>query len=105
MALPRAVARSLNVDRIVTGHLCSSVSTIQGPTQLGVYINNFPAAVAGDPIAPHTIKAGKFCVGHAAIVNSGSLMVYAVNRPVARIGDSADFGGIISGSPTVFAGG
>ena len=101
----RPVARSAYTDKIATGHGCSSTAPIQGSTQNMVFANLKPVAVPGDPIAPHTIKVGKFCVGHPAIVNAGSSMVFAMLRPVSRIGDSADMGAIISGSPTVFAGG
>lgn len=101
----RPVARSQNVDKIATGHACSATAQIQGATQGMVFVNGILAAVPGDPIAPHTIKVGKFCVGHSAVVNAGSSMVFAMGRPVSRVGDSADAGAIISGSPMVFAGG
>lgn len=100
-----SVARSFGVDQIITGHPCSPVAPIAGSLQQQVMIDLIPVAVVGDVIAPHTILAGKFCVPHAAVVNTGSIYVSAQGIPVARIGDSADFGCVISGSPYVWASG
>lgn len=102
-----AVARSANRDRILTGHTCSATASIQGSLVTTVTVNGIPIAVQGDVIGPHTILAGKVCVPHAAVINSGSSMVFAgvANIPVARIGDSADAGAVISGSFNVWAGG
>jgi len=44
------------------------------------------------------------CVAHPAVVNTGSTTVFAEGIPVARLGDSADFGALIMGSQNVFAG-
>lgn len=98
-----AVSRSLNVDRIATGHTCSATAPIAGSLQSFATIQNVPVAVLGDAIGPHVIRAGKFCVPHGAVVNSGSAFVSAAGIPVARIGDSADFGSVISGSRFVWA--
>lgn len=99
-----AVSRSLNVDRIATGHTCSATAPIAG-SLIGTVatIGVTPVAVQGDAIGPHVIRAGKFCVPHGAIVNSGSAFVSVSGIPVARIGDSADFGSVISGSRFVWA--
>ena len=99
-----AVSRSLNVDRIATGHTCSATAPIAG-SLIGTVatIGVTPVAVLGDAIGPHVIRAGKFCVPHGAVVNSGSAFVSAAGIPVARIGDSADFGSVISGSRFVWA--
>jgi uncharacterized Zn-binding protein involved in type VI secretion len=98
-----AVARSLNRDRILTGHTCSATASIQGSLQGLVTIRGIPVAVAGDAIGPHTIRAGKYCIPHGAIVNTGSTLVSAAGIPVARVGDSADAGTVISGSWMVWA--
>ena len=45
------------------------------------------------------------CPNHVAVVNAGSPNVYVVGIKVGRIGDSADAGAMISGSPNVFANG
>lgn len=102
--MSRPVAR-YPVDKITTGHGCSSTATIMGAMQGMVYANNLPVSTPGDVIAPHTIKAGPTCIPHFATVNAGSAVVFAFGRPVSRIGDSADAGVITSGSPMVFAGG
>jgi uncharacterized Zn-binding protein involved in type VI secretion len=103
-----AVAR-IGIDKIATGHLCSTIAGIAGPGAKGasgrVIVSGSIASVATDVIAPHTIRAGKVCIPHSAVVNSGSSRVIAAGRPLARIGDSADAGRIISGSFRVFAGG
>ena len=103
-----AVAR-IGLDRIITGHLCSRTARIAGPGATGplgtVYVQGSIAACAGDAISPHTIRSGKSCIGHAAIVNPRpSASVIAAGRPIARIGDSADSGFIITGAFRVFAG-
>jgi len=100
----RPVAR-WPVDRIATGHPCSATANIAGAFQIAVFAGGNPISCPGDLIGPHTIKAGKFCIPHAATVNAGSLFVTAFGRPVARIGDSADAGAIITGTPLVRAGG
>jgi uncharacterized Zn-binding protein involved in type VI secretion len=100
----RPVAR-WPVDKIATGHPCSATANIAGAFQVAVFAGGEPVSCPGDLIAPHTIKVGKFCVPHAAKVNTGSFAVFAFGRPVARIGDSADFGAIITGTPLVLAGG
>jgi len=104
-----SVSRSLNVDRIITGHGCSATAPIAGSLQsfATIGIQNVPIAVVGDPIGPHLIRAGKFCIPHPAIINTfpgnGSQFVSVGITPVARIGDSADAGRVISGSRFVWA--
>ena len=93
------------VDEIITGHACSVTAGIQGALVSKVTIGGNPIAVQGDAIAPHTILDGDDCIPHSASVNAGSSKVFAEGIPVARIGDSADAGSIISGSSNVFAGG
>lgn len=94
------------VDEIATGHPCDGTALIQGALQTKVTIAGNLVAVQGDAIAPHTIKAGDACVPHpAAVINAGSSKVFIGEIPVARIGDSADAGAVISGSSGVFAGG
>jgi uncharacterized Zn-binding protein involved in type VI secretion len=100
----RPVAR-WPVDRIATGHLCSATANIEGEFQIAVFAGGEPISCPGDIIGDHTIKVGKECISHAAIVNAGSRFVTAFGRPVARIGDSADMGKIISGTPLVRCGG
>jgi uncharacterized Zn-binding protein involved in type VI secretion len=87
-------------DGIYTGHACSPTSTIIA-TQGVVRINGIPAARMGDPIAPHTILVGIYCVPHSAFVNRGSRNVRIVGRSAARIGDSADMARVAQGSRNV----
>lgn len=103
-----AVAR-IKIDKIITGHLCSLIAGIQGPGAQGangkVIVHGGIASVEDDQIAPHTIRSGRACVAHDAKVNKGSAKINAAGKALARIGDSADQGRIISGSFKVFAGG
>lgn len=99
-----AAARSEFRDLIATGHLCDATAPIQGALQFKVRIDGSLAAVTGDVIAPHTIKAGKACVPHSATVIATSSRVFINGLNAARIGDPADFGVIITGSPRVFIG-
>ena len=96
-----AVARQ--GDSTTTGHGCDSVTTVIGASG-NVFANNIGVERAGDPCAPHTIRSGKICVPHSAVINAGSGTVYVNGKPLARIGDSTDGGAIITGSGTVFAG-
>ena len=94
------------VDNISTGHACDGTALIQGNLQSKVTIGGFPVAVQGDLIVLHTIKEGSACVPHpAAVINAGSSKVSIAGIAIARIGDSADQGAIISGSSNVYAGG
>ncbi len=94
------------VDEIATGHPCDGTALIAAKGDNRVTIGGQPVALVGDLIAPHTIKAGDACVPHpAATINAGSSKVFVGGIAVARIGDSADAGAIISGSSGVFAGG
>ena len=93
------------VDEIATGHPCDATALIQGALQTKVTIGGNPVAVQGDAIAVHSQKVGDSCVSHSASINAGSSKVFIGGIAVARIGDSADAGAIISGSSGVFAGG
>jgi uncharacterized Zn-binding protein involved in type VI secretion len=94
------------VDKISTGHACDATALIQGNLQSKVTIGGNPVAVQGDLIVLHTIKEGSACVPHPGVViNEGSSKVSISGIAMARIGDSADAGAIISGSSNVYAGG
>lgn len=96
-----AAARAQNQDTVSTGHPCDATTTIQGTLQTNVYFDQFLAAVQGDVLAPHTYLVGGSCIPHTAYVNEGSPNVFINNIAVARVGDSADQGSIITGSSTV----
>jgi len=92
------------VDLARTGHLCHTVIGCKA-TQGKVFANGKAILRPGDPCLPHVIKVGLYCVPHMAKVNMGSGSVFAQGIPVARNGDSTDFGALFMGSPNVFAGG
>lgn len=90
-------------DIAMTGHSCTVLCPIIArPSQ--VFVNGKLVARPGDPLAPHTIRVKKKCVGHSAKINKGSSTVFAHGIPVARVGDSADRGEMRKGSPNVFVG-
>lgn len=91
-------------DAIITGHPCSTTSTIALSLQSKVIIAFSPAAVSGSPIAPHTILSGDSCVPHPATTGFGSSKVFFGGIPANRVGDNADMGAIISGAPNVIIG-
>ena len=100
-----AISRD-KVDLARTGHLCDFVIGVIA-TQGSVMANSIAVLRPGDPCLPHTIQVccPLRCIPHFAIVNMGSGSVFAVGKPVARDGDSTDFGALFMGSPNVFAGG
>jgi uncharacterized Zn-binding protein involved in type VI secretion len=101
-----AISRD-RIDLAATGHSCDATAGCIS-TARSVFINGRRVLRPGDRLLPHTILVctadGCYCTGHPAKVNMGSRQVFAEGRPVARIGDSADRGRMIQGSPNVFAG-
>jgi len=101
-----AISRD-RIDRARTGHSCDATAGCIS-TARSVFINGRRVLRPGDRLLPHTILVctadGCYCTGHPAKVNRGSRQVFAEGKPVARIGDSADRGRMIQGSPNVFAG-
>tara|TARA_B100000424_G_scaffold115642_1_gene87219 strand:- start:1846 stop:2235 length:390 start_codon:yes stop_codon:yes gene_type:complete len=94
-------------DKTTTGHECTKIVGCIS-TQRSVFANSRPVLRQGDPTKGHTILSPDDpprCIGHKAKVNRGSSSVFVESIPVARVGDSADFGALISGSFTVRAGG
>ncbi len=93
------------VDTISTGHPCDGSALIQGSLQSKVTIGGKPIAVVGDAIEIHTYLVSDVCVPHSVVVNAGSSKVSIAGLAMARLGDSADAGAIVSGSSKVIAGG
>jgi len=93
-------------DLARTGHACTAVIGVRA-SQFTVFANDTAVLRPGDSLLPHTILVccPPRCVGHSARVNRGSPTVFAQGIPVARKGDSADFGRMIMGSRNVFANG
>ena len=90
-------------DLGATGHGC--VAFIPAfATQGSVLANGIPLNRVRDPAMPHTIPT-PICKPHPSKINRASRTVFAVGKPVARVGDSFDFGKMIKGSGNVFAGG
>lgn len=92
-------------DSLSTGHPCTPVTSLVGANQGTVYSNSILASVPGAPTAVHTKLVGDVCKPHGAVLNAGSPTVFVEGAPLGRVGDSADAGAMISGSPNVFANG
>ena len=94
-------------DTLTTGHDCDAITIIAAPNTDGtVHANGIDIIVVGAPTVSHLIPGGVVpCVPHVAVLNAGSSSVFINGISVGRIGDSADAGAMISGSPNVFAGG
>ena len=92
-------------DDLSTGHVCTSITQLDTPGQGSVYANGILVARVGDPTVSHPNPPLPPCPNHVANVNAGSPNVYVVGIKVGRIGDSADAGAMIAGSPNVFANG
>jgi uncharacterized Zn-binding protein involved in type VI secretion len=90
-------------DSLATGHGCDGTTTLTGPSG-DVFANSRGVERQGDPTVVHALTGLGCSISHRAAVNAGSGTVFVNNKPIARIGDSADAGSITSGSPTVFAG-
>ena len=90
-----------------TGHGCDKVVPIIA-TAFSVKVGGKKIGRMLDRLMPHLIECvcpGCCCMNHPAKVNRGSTSVYAEGRPVARKGDSADGGAMITGNfNNVFAG-
>ena len=94
------------IDLAKTGHGCTAVIGVRA-SQGSVFANGIPVLRRGDRCLPHTILTccPPKCIPHSAKVNMGSRSVFGLGIPVARDGDSTDFGALFQGSPNVFAGG
>lgn len=91
-------------DSLVTGHGCAGVTILAFPGQATVKADFRYVARVTDPTIVHII-GGSTCVPHIAVVNKGSSSVFVAFSPVARIGDSADAGAMITGSANIIVGG
>ncbi len=92
-------------DSLSTGHICTSTTTLDTPTQSTVFANSILIARVSDPTVSHPFPPLPPCAPHVANVNAGSPNVFVEGLAVARIGDSADSGNMTSGSGNVFANG
>ena len=91
-------------DSLSTGHVCTSVTTLDVPGQSTVKANGILIARVGDPTVSHTHPPAPPCPPHVAYVNIGSPTVRIAGAFIARIGDSADSGEMISGSSNICVG-
>lgn len=92
-------------DLLATGHGCAAITSLNFPSQSTVQADFILVARQGDPTIVHIIGSNPPCNPHVAVVNVGSATVFVAFSPVARIGDSTDFGSMITGSSTIIVGG
>ena len=99
-------------DTTTTGHGCNATTTIATSTiaeAAKVKVNGTIVAIKGNPLASHTF--GPFgnppkCIPHPGTkVNVGSATVKVNGISIARVGDSADGGAIVSKAGNVVANG
>lgn len=105
-----AVSRKNGTDRISTNHTCTPITVTKDGSN-NVFANNIGVVRLGDKEKPHTFgpsysRGRPQCnVLHALPLSKASTTVFANNKGVGRIGDKYGSETLISGSPTVFAGG
>lgn len=90
-------------DRVITGHLCDTTTTIASGAQT-VFINGSPAARKTDRLSPHTFLVGDDCVPHVGtVVLQGQMDILVEGLPIARVNSEADGPGgrVSSGSGDV----
>ena len=92
-------------DDLSTGHVCDSITQLDEPEQSTVFCNGILVARRTDKTVSHRFPPAPLCPPHVAQVNEGSSTVFVAGLECARVGDSADAGEMIEGSPNVFAGG
>ena len=92
-------------DTLVTGHGCDGFTVLFLSLVRTVKANGIYGAVAGTPTVSHEIRVGLLCVPHIAFLNEGSTNVKIGGIPWGRVGDSADNGAMILGSPNVLVNG
>ena len=91
-------------DDLTTGHACTGITQLDTPGQSTVRVNGILVARKTDPTVSHPAPPVPPCPPHVRFVNEGSSTVRVAGLLVARVGDSADSGQMIEGSPNVFAG-
>ena len=91
-------------DTLTTGHACTGTTTLDTPQQFTVRANNILIARVGDATVSHPAPPNPPCPAHVRFVNVGSSTVRISGAFVARIGDSADSGEMITGSSNIFVG-
>jgi uncharacterized Zn-binding protein involved in type VI secretion len=89
-------------DPLTTGHICAATTILDTPAQGTVYANGILVARETDPTVAHPFPPSPPCAPHVAVVNKGSLNVFVVGLPVARVTDSTDAGAMTAGSPNVY---
>ena len=93
-------------DPLTTGHGCDSVTTLLLSPNKTTRANGIFCAVQGTITVVHEVPPIVIkCSTHAAFLNTGSSNVKIGGIPWGRVGDSADSGVMLPGSPNVLVNG
>ncbi len=93
-------------DPLTTGHGCDSVTTLLLSPNKTTRANGIFCAVVGTITVVHEVPPIVIkCATHAAFLNTGSSNVKIGGIPWGRVGDSADSGVMLPGSPNVLVNG
>ena len=93
-------------DPLTTGHGCDSVTTLLLSPNKTTRANSIFCAVQGTITVTHLVPPNvPPCGSHAAFLNTGSSNVKIGGIPWGRVGDSADSGVMLPGSPNVLVNG
>jgi uncharacterized Zn-binding protein involved in type VI secretion len=102
-------AISRHRDKCRTGHGCTRTAPVLC-SQFTVFAEGKPILKRGDRVAPHVLPNPAYpptppkCIPHKAKLTGSSRTVFVGGIGVGRRGDKADFGAMIRGADTVFAG-
>ena len=92
-------------DGVFTGHICATKTYMAITTNITVFALAMPIVRIGDITASHAFPPKPPCKPHVAFVNKGVINVLVSGIPCGTIGKSTDLGILITGAPTVIAGG
>ena len=92
-------------DSLTTGHACTGITFLAISLVRTVKANGIYGAVQGTPTVPHSAPPVPLCPSHVRFLNEGSPNVKIGGIPWGRLGDSADSGVMITGSPNVLVNG
>lgn len=92
-------------DDVKTGHICAPLTYMAITTNITVFAEEMPIVRIKDITASHAFPPKPPCAPHVAFVNKGVMNVLVSGIPCGTIGKSTDLGILITGAPTVIAGG
>ena len=98
----RPAARVL--DKVLTGHLCTTTTKITGRCANRTLSEGKPTAALGSRLPTHTIKRGSKCKPHVKqTTKTTTSSVFVQGRPITKMIDPADKGIVIKGAKKVLS--